>query len=153
VVQQTLLQAYEKLDQFRGQSDQELAAWLRRILANNLAEAARKFSRRQRDVALERSLEAALEQSSARLEAWLVADQSSPSEQAIQHEQLFRLAEALAQLSDDQRRAVELRHLKGCSLVEVAKAMGRSKEAIAGLLFRAIQKLRGLLKDAQAEES
>jgi RNA polymerase sigma-70 factor (ECF subfamily) len=147
LVQQTLLQAYEKFDQFRGQTEQELTAWLRRILANNLAEAVRKFSRRQRDVALERSLEATLEQSSERLEAWLAADQSSPSEQAVQHEQLLRLADALAQLSEDQRRAVELHHLQGCSLVETAREMGRSKEAVAGLLFRALQKLRALLKE------
>jgi RNA polymerase sigma-70 factor (ECF subfamily) len=147
VVQQTLLQAYEKLDQLRGQTEPELAAWLRRILANNLAEAVRQFSRRQRDVALERSLEAALEQSSARLVAWLVTDQASPSEQAIQHEQLVRLADALARLPEEQRRAVELHHLKGCSLVEAAAAMGRSKEAVAGLLFRAIKKLRALLTD------
>ena len=40
VVQQTLLQAYQGLPGFRGQ-DAQLAAWLRRILARNLAMAAR----------------------------------------------------------------------------------------------------------------
>src|SRR5262249_6635094 len=39
VVQETLLKAHERRDQFRGTTDAELAAWLRQILANQLAEA------------------------------------------------------------------------------------------------------------------
>src|SRR5271168_2024112 len=63
VVQQTLLQAQEKLGQYRGQTEAELAAWLRKILVNVLADALRTFGAAKRDVALERSLEADLQQS------------------------------------------------------------------------------------------
>src|SRR5262249_55192498 len=82
VVQQTLLKAHEKRDQFRAQSEAELKAGLRGILANPLAAAARRFGRSKRELDLERSLEAALDESSARLEAWLADEQSSPSRQA-----------------------------------------------------------------------
>src|SRR5438128_1621530 len=71
LVQQTLLQAYQALGEFRGQSEPELAAWLRRILARNLAMATRDFARGKRDVAREHSLEQALADSSSRLQAWL----------------------------------------------------------------------------------
>src|SRR4030081_3558493 len=61
VVQETLLKAHEKQDQFRGRTDAEMAAWLRQILANSLTDAVRKFGSGGRDVALERSLERNLE--------------------------------------------------------------------------------------------
>src|SRR5262245_45799915 len=68
LVQQALLRAHEKRAQYRGRSPAEEAGWLRAILANILAEAARRFGRQQRDIARERSLEAALAESSARTE-------------------------------------------------------------------------------------
>src|SRR5271166_6663054 len=64
VVQQTLLEAHRKRAQFRGQCEAEMAAWLRQMLAYNLADALRAQSRAKRDVARERSLEAGLEESS-----------------------------------------------------------------------------------------
>src|SRR2546421_12543582 len=65
LVQQTLLQAYQARGQFRGQSEGELLAWLRQILARALANAARDLGRAKRDVARERPLGAAVEESSA----------------------------------------------------------------------------------------
>jgi RNA polymerase sigma-70 factor (ECF subfamily) len=149
VVQQTLLQAHQARDQFRGQSAGEQAAWLRQILARVLANVARDLGRAKRDVGRERSLEAALEESSARLEGWLAAEQSSPSESVERHERLLRLAEALAQLPKDQREAVTLHHLQGWSLAELAKHLGRSEAAVAGLLHRGFKKLRELLQDVR----
>jgi RNA polymerase sigma-70 factor (ECF subfamily) len=102
---------------------------------------------------LERSLQAGIEQSSSRLEAWLAAEQSSPSEQAMNREQLLRLAGALAELPADQRKAVELHHLKGWSLGEVAEHMGRSRAAVMGLVFRGIKKLREQLDEESSEQS
>ena len=66
VVQQTLLEAYEKREQFRGSTEAEWLAWLRQALAHNLADALRAFGQALRDVARERSLEAAVEASTRR---------------------------------------------------------------------------------------
>jgi RNA polymerase sigma-70 factor (ECF subfamily) len=147
VVQQTLVQAYQARDQFRGQSDNEMAAWLRRILARNLAMAVRDFARDKRDVARERSLEAALDQSSSRLEAWLAAEESSPSLRAERNEQARRLAEALEQLPDAQREALVLQHWHGWSLAQIGEHLGRSPEAVAGLLKRGLKQMRQLMAD------
>jgi RNA polymerase sigma-70 factor (ECF subfamily) len=153
VVQQTLLEAHRALAQFADRSAALKAAWLRQILANNLRDEVRKFEAAARDVDREQSLEVALAASSSRLGAWLAADQSSPSERAIRQEELLGLATALARLPEDQRLAVELHHLQGRGLAEVAWQLGRSKGAVAALLFRGLKKLRELLTDTQEKEA
>jgi RNA polymerase sigma-70 factor, ECF subfamily len=148
IVQQTLLQAYQALDQFRGQSESEWAAWLRQMLARNLAQALRDFGRAKRDLAREQSVQAALDGSSARPEAWLAADQSSPSRRVEQGEQAFRLAAALEQLPEAQREALVLQHWQGLSLAEIGQHLGRSPEAIAGLIKRGLKQLRVLMRES-----
>ena len=91
---------------------------------------------------LERSLEAALDESSARVQAWMAAEEASPSEQAVRKERLDQLAAALARLPDEQRRAIELHHLKGDSLAEVTKQMDRSSASVAGLIRRGLIRSR-----------
>src|SRR5262249_19710193 len=81
VVQQTLLEAYQNRDSFKGNSEPEWLAWLRQVLAHNLADALRHFGHAKRDLGRERSLEEALQASSLRLQDWLAAEQSSPSQQ------------------------------------------------------------------------
>jgi RNA polymerase sigma-70 factor (ECF subfamily) len=90
-----------------------------------------------------------VEESSARLEKWLAAEQSAPSEHVMRQEQLQRLADALARLPEDQRRAVELHHLKGLPVAEVAQEMGRSNSAVGALLFRGLTKLREWLREEE----
>ena len=147
VVQQTLLEAHRKRDQFRGEGPGQLLAWLRRLLACTLADALRGLGRARRDVARERSLEAALDQSSERLAAWLAAEQSSPSERADRNEQVLRLADALATLPEAQRQALVLRHCQGWTVAEISQHLGRSPTAVAGLLKRGARQLRKLLDE------
>ncbi len=143
VVQQALLRAHERFDQFRGRSDGEMRAWLRAILARVLVDAVRKFGRQKGDRA--QSLEAALEQSSAKLEALLASEESSPSHDALHAERLIELAGALARLPEDQRTAVELRYLHGLAVPDVADRMGRSTVSVTGLLYRGMKALREVM--------
>jgi RNA polymerase sigma-70 factor (ECF subfamily) len=147
LVQQTLLQAHQNFHQFRGRSDTELKAWLRRILANTITNSVHALHRRKRALDLERSLEASLAESSSRLDAWLAVEHSSPSDQAIWQEQLLRLSSALTQLPEEQRTALELRHLQGCSVEEISHRMGRTEPSVAGLIRRGIKRLRELLAE------
>jgi RNA polymerase sigma-70 factor, ECF subfamily len=145
-VQQTLLEAHRAMDLLRRMTAEQQAAWLRKALACNLADEVRKLGTARRDVGREVPLEQAVEESSARLEAWLAADHSSPTAQAVRNEELLRLAHALAQLPEDQRLAVELHHLRGRPVAEVARELGRSEGAAGALLARGLKKLRQLLK-------
>ncbi|MDB5311133.1 MAG: sigR 1 [Gemmataceae bacterium] len=152
VVQQTLLTAHEKMPQFRGRSESELFGWLRQILRNHIAAVGRRFRAAARDVARERPLIAGGSESSGGSGAGLAAGHSTPSQRFARQDQLRRLTEALAQLPNDQRLAVELHHLKGCTVAQVAENLDRSKAAVVGLLFRGMGNLRRLLDDLSTEE-
>jgi RNA polymerase sigma-70 factor (ECF subfamily) len=142
IVQQTLVQAVGGWEQFRGKTDAEMAAWLRTILANQLANAYRNAKRQKRDVRQERSIEGFLAQSASRLQSWLAADQTSPSQGAIASERAVELANALAKLPEAQWRAVTLHHFEGWTLEQVGEHLGRSPVAVAGLIKRALGSLR-----------
>jgi RNA polymerase sigma-70 factor (ECF subfamily) len=148
VVQQAILHAHERRHQFRGRTEAEWLAWLRAVLANALAAAARRFDAQSRDLGRERSLEAELDRSASRMECLLAADQTSPSEGAVRGEELLRLAGALAHLPEDQRCVVELHYLKGLTVAQVAERIGRTRPAAVGLLFRGLRQLRTLLHDS-----
>jgi RNA polymerase sigma factor (sigma-70 family) len=81
----------------------------------------------------------------------LAVEQSSPSERLVQKEQALRLAAALAQLRPNQRQAIELRHLRGMSLADIARELACSQSAVVGLLHRGVQKLRQLLSEVSGE--
>jgi RNA polymerase sigma-70 factor (ECF subfamily) len=149
VVQQTLLQAHQGLGQFQGQGEVELVAWLRRILARNLSHLERDHGRARRDVRREFSLEAALEESSVRLENWLAAEQSSPSQRVERKEQAVRLANVLATLPETQREAIMLHYWQGRTLAEIGEKLERTPAAVAGLLHRGLRQLRTLLQESE----
>jgi RNA polymerase sigma-70 factor (ECF subfamily) len=138
VVQQVLLKVLESDPDFGGRSEGERLSFLRKTYVSVVSDSVRYFDRGKRKGMLKQSLS----ESAARLEKWLAAVQSSPSQRASKHEQLLRLAHAIAELPENQRRAVELHHLKKHSLAETAEAMGISPQAAAGLLRRGLASLR-----------
>src|SRR5262245_32266785 len=152
VVQQALLQAHQSRDQFRGQTEAELVAWLRQVLARCLANFLRDFTRDKRDVARERSIEEALNESSARVEEWLAAEQSTPSQRAEKHEEALRLADALTKLPEAQREALLLHHWEGWSLAQIGEKLGRSPAAVAGLIKRGLKQLRSKLQEEESRD-
>lgn len=145
IVQQTLTEAFEHREQFRGQTSEESGGWLRQMLAHNLADERRRFRAEKRDVNRERSLDAALDHSSMRLGAWLSFGQSSPSHKAMLHERAVQLASALEELPEAQRDAVVLRHCQGHLLLGIADKLNRTPAAVSGLLKRGLRQLRGIL--------
>ncbi|HUR53177.1 MAG TPA: sigma-70 family RNA polymerase sigma factor [Gemmataceae bacterium] len=145
VVQQALLQAHARRDQLRAGDAAGRRAWLGRILAHAIADAVRRFVGAGRAAGLERSLQDGFADSSARLEAVIAADQSSPSSRADRLDELARLAAAIDSLPDDQWVAVELMHLHGWSVDQIARQTGKTHEAVGGLLRRGMRALRDRL--------
>jgi RNA polymerase sigma-70 factor (ECF subfamily) len=151
VVQDAFLGAYRDFPQFRGISEKEFLGWLRQVLASVLANLVRHYQGTQRrDVRLERQLAVELDQSSHALDRGLVAEQSSPSQQAVRREQAVQLAEALARLPDDMRDLLILRHLEGLTFPEVAQRLGRSIDSLKKQWPRALASLRRILEGANS---
>jgi len=145
VVQDTLVRALEHLGQYRGETEAELTAWLRRVLTTTLANTVRDWGRDKRDARREVPLEQEVHDSSARLEAILAADQTSPSLAAVRREGLVNLAAAIEALPDGQREAVTLYHLKQVPLDQVAEQLNRTPAAVAGLIKRGLKQIRTVL--------
>lgn len=146
VVQQSLLQAYQARTQFQGTTDAERAAWLRQILAHHIAHSLRDQHRDKRDISRERSLHTALDQSSLRLESWLQAEASSPSQHVLREERMLLVAEAVEKLPLDQQEAIILRYWQGLKLAEIAEQLGRTTGSVAGLIQRGLKSLQEHLK-------
>lgn len=149
VVQEVFLEAHRQFPQFRGTSEGEFVAWLRRILSGQLALTFRRYlGTKGRDIKLERELDAQLEHSSQVLDRGLVASYSTPSQQVSRREQSLMLAEALNQLPPDYREVIILRHLEALSFGEVSARMGRSEDSVQKLWVRSLANLRRLLEGA-----
>jgi RNA polymerase sigma-70 factor (ECF subfamily) len=146
LVQETFLKAHRHFAQFRGTTEGELVAWLRQILALNVANLVRHYcGTRGRDVRLERELADELTRSSQQWGLGLVAEQSSPSQKAARREEAVLLADALGKLPADYAEAIILRQLEGLPFAEVAQRMGRSVDSVEKLWVRGLTQLRRLL--------
>ncbi len=145
LVQETFVEAHRGFGDFRGNSEGELMSWLRTILLSRLMTLLRRFyGTQQRDLRLERQLDAEVDQSSQMLLA-LAQSQSSPSHKAARREEALLLADAVSQLADDYREVIVLHDLQQLSLAEVARRMGRSAGSVERLWIRALAALRRLL--------
>lgn len=145
IVQQTMLEAHRDIVTFRGKTEAELKAWLTTILANNIVSVARHYGRDKRDPRREVSLQDQFEQSSALLHKQLAAEQTSPSMKLMKQERSQQVAEALLRLLEGERDAVVLKHYHNWTVAEIAQHLGRTEEAVAGLLRRGLKKLREVL--------
>lgn len=147
VVQATYLQAQKGMNAFRGTSEGELMAWLRKILASQLATEIRRYTTQARNVKLERQLNQRVDQSSMQLAAMLPGNEETPSKELIRRERSVILAQALERLPDDYQRVIVLRHFKSYRFQEIAEELDRTLDSVKSMWRRAIMQLRKLIGD------
>lgn len=146
LVQETFMDAHRQMPQFKGATEAELLAWLRKILAGHVAMTVRRyFGSKGRDINLERGIAAQIDASSQAMDGGLIGSNTTPSQHVARREQSVLLADALSQLSEDHREAIVLRHLEGLSLAETATRMGRSQDSVQKLYVRGLMNLRRLM--------
>jgi RNA polymerase sigma-70 factor (subfamily 1) len=147
IVQQTLIEAVPDLERIQALDEAGRRRWLRRMLVNNLLQEIDKWSAQARDPRREQSLEAAASESSCRLQSWLAAEDTSPSERLAEQEEALRLLEALSKLDPRQREALILQKYHGWTLAQIAEHLGCTVGAVAGLHAHGLKKLRKHLPD------
>jgi RNA polymerase sigma-70 factor (ECF subfamily) len=146
IVQETFLRAARQFQSFRGDSEGELLAWLRRILARSVVNAyAHHVRSMKRDIRRDRPIRlsfATFDESSRRIDSALAASGTSPSAAAIEHEYSAQVADRLAQLPKHYREVIILRNLEGLPFDTIAQRMGKTSVAVRQLWTRAIRRLK-----------
>jgi RNA polymerase sigma-70 factor (ECF subfamily) len=92
--------------------------------------------------------------SSFELAGQLLDQELTPASAAIRHELQRRLNEAIAELEDDDREVILMRHAEQLSNQEVAAALGLTEAAASMRYLRAVRRLRTvLLPDDKPDDS
>jgi RNA polymerase sigma-70 factor (ECF subfamily) len=144
LVQDTFLKAHERFAQFRGGTPDELFAWLRRILLNDLANGARHYyetGKRQlsREVPLANT-------AAANVQNVLASEADSPRTKLLAQEKADALDRAMEQLPQEYRDAILWRTRDGLPFEEIGRRLNRSERAARKLWVRAIERLQDHLE-------
>ena len=134
IFQETMLRALRAASGFQWQGETAFANWLARIAENVIREQVRGVAKHGHAVLDDEPADGAV----------------SPSRVARRGERFERLQRALDALDPISRRVVELSRLEGRSLKEIAELVGRSPNAVALVVMRALRKLREHLGDTES---
>ncbi len=148
VLQDAFLDLLRRLDEYLKDIPMPLFLWLRRITGQRLVSLQRlHLGARGRDARHEVSLDAAMPPAtSVVLVERLLADNLSPSKAAIREETKGKLQRALDKMDPVDREVVVLRHFEGLTNREVAMALGLEESTASKRYFRAVDKLKSILK-------
>lgn len=134
VTADTFLKAFRAADRY----DESLGTprtWLFRIAQNTLRDHQRRTRLRQH-----------LPIGSMRD---LATDAPSPEERLLWEEQVARLLSAVADLGEKDRELISLRYGSGLETAEVAEVLGVREPAVRTRLWRALSRLRDLMREQE----
>jgi RNA polymerase sigma-70 factor, ECF subfamily len=147
LVQEAYLEATRQFPNYAYQGADSFFRWLATIAMHRLANLQRMAAAQKRDRRVERPLQG--DASTMTPGAVRLAD-TGPGPRTVSFgvEAEARLDAALRSLSEDDREVITLARVQGLSLTEIAERIGRSRNAVALLLSRALRKLKAALDDA-----
>lgn len=166
VVQETLIEMIRQFPAFTGQDEVALVGWMRRLIAQKLADLGRYHSRAKRgggdpqwplDAPMTVSGKGAglaLETGgrSANLAEILTLSQTSPSEAASRREATVLLADSLTKLPPDQAEVLWLYHVEGISFDQIGQRFGVSRKVIRGMWAKGLASLRKSMGTSSSPE-
>jgi len=138
IVQETCLRAFRDVDAFEYRSPGSFLKWLSAIADHVIVDRVRYESRARRagEMVAFRS-----ESNPAGPEP---ADTNTPSRLFARQEALERLIDRLSALPGDYRQAILMAKVEGLSTAEMAERLGKTREAVALLVYRAVKRFREL---------
>jgi RNA polymerase sigma-70 factor (ECF subfamily) len=133
IVQSVCRQVLQDVDVFEFRGEVRFKHWLYSAALRKIRDRYRFYHREKRSVDRERPIDAAL------LREYVSF--STPSQAAMQKEELAAFEEVFDTLPEDYKEVITLSRLIGLDHAEIAAQMGRSEQSVRMLLFRALAKL------------
>ena len=149
IVQEVLLEANRRLQDYLQHSPMPFRLWLRHIARDRLIDAHRRHrTSTKRSVDREQTMVAVgADRSAADPAVQLRDDRLTPAAAASMHELRRQFDRAVAQLNPQDRQIVLMRHGEQLSNQRAAQALGLSEPAASMRYLRAVRRLRQLLGD------
>ncbi|MBY0586691.1 sigma-70 family RNA polymerase sigma factor [bacterium] len=138
LVQETIIAAVLRFDQFQGSSERELLAWLTKILSYRIADAARKYGRQKADIGRELSID----DEAREIELSMSGVDGTPSAALMAEEEERRLRAAIAELDPDDEMIIRWRNWEDLKFAEIAARLGLSESGARRRWGQAIKELR-----------
>lgn len=146
LVQETLLRAYRDLAKFTYRSPGSFMCWLSAIADHAIADAVR-YTRRVRRQGKEVRF-----RSASNPDGPEPADTLTPSRVLAQEERLQALLRKLDALPEHYREVLLLAKIEGLTTQEISTRLGKPRQAVSLLVFRALERLRGLMEQESLRE-
>lgn len=142
VAQEAIIRTWRDLGQFRGNCEQQFAAWTRSIGNWQASKQRRLHRRRKRSVATEDAfpVEDAL-------------DGRTPDAEAACNEEKSLVLAAVEQLDEEMQFVILRRFVDDHSLASIANELGCSYSSVRGLYARALRALRSALRAEGLDET
>ncbi len=148
VIQETYLEAAERLAEYLRDPKMPFFLWLRFLTGQKMLELRRHHLGTQaRDAARELSIYqgAMPEASSACLAAQLLGKRTAPLEAAIRAEMKLRLQAVLKSMEPMDREVLALRHFEQFNNAETAQLLGITESGASSRYVRALKRLKNIL--------
>jgi RNA polymerase sigma-70 factor, ECF subfamily len=152
LVQEAYLEATRQFADYTYQGPDSFFRWLATVALHRLANLQRMANAHKRDRRLERPLQ---RDGSSLLPGGVLPVDAGPGPRTMMvgAEAQARLERALTTLADDDREVITLARVQGLSLQEISERIGRTKNAVALLLSRALRKLKAAIGDDEQVRS
>ena len=144
ILQETFAQAFKDIHTFQAKQSGSFFGWLKTIASNRVRDAARHVNRKKRGGEQVRVNNAVPQNSTGPIDLLLqISDGGqSPSGVVAVDEAAEALREAIQNLPDDQRLAIQMHCIEGLTLDETAKQMDRTSDSVRGLIQRGKKQLK-----------